>query len=65
MNAFDFIHENIKKKLGLENYFRPDPDLTTIKQELNKGLVTPVEAEKKLSRFYTKLKLKTTKFDNR
>ena len=65
MNAFDFIHANIKKKLGLENYFRPDPDLTTIKQELNKGLVTPVEAEKKISRYYTKLKLKTTKFGNR
>mgnify|MGYP003627418639 CR=1 FL=1 len=65
MNAFDFIHANIKKKLGLENYFRPSPDISLIKDQLNKGLVTPVEAEKKISRYYTKLKLKTTKFGDR
>ena len=64
MDIFTFINDKIKEKMGFSCYFRPDSDLGLIKQQLNKGLMSPIQAEKKITRFYAKLKIKTKKFEN-
>ena len=63
MNAFDFIHKQIRKRFGYTHYFQPNSELDDIKVRLERGMLRPVEAEKKITAFYKKYALKTKKFD--
>jgi hypothetical protein len=62
MTPFDFIHDQIKKRYGYEKYYNPDIELIDIKERLNKGLLSPISAEKKITNFYKKFIIKTKKF---
>ena len=46
MNAFDYLHEQIKKQFGYSHYFQPHSELDDIKVRLEKGMLRPIEAEK-------------------
>ena len=63
MNAFDFIHDQIRKRFGYTHYFQPNSELDDIKVRLDRGMLRPVEAEKKITAFYKRYALKTKKFD--
>ena len=62
MNAFDYIHEQIKKQFGYSHYFQPHSELDDIKVRLEKGMLRPIEAEKKITAFYKKFIIKTKKY---
>ena len=59
MNTFEFLHNEIKKKMGFTCYFIPDSELDLIKKQVNKGLMSPVHAEKRITRFRDRKSLTT------
>ena len=63
MDTFNFIHDQVKKKMGFTCYYIPDSELSLIKKQVNRGLMSPIQAEKRITRFYSKLKIKTTQSD--